>query len=299
MDINKLKAFVCVVKWKSFTKAAAELFISQPALSKKISDFEKELGTPLLLRDNRVIKLTPAGRLLFNEAPAYLKLGDDLESKVKESGQNPGHHLSFGCSGIEYGRLQEAICGFRAAHPDISISTRHFSAQTIREQLLANLIDFGFQTHFEVENETEEVDFLSFSHDELAIVMSKDHPLAQEKEISMAQLRNETYIGIQPTSDHMPFTRMINRLCQSGFQPQKIMVADSIDELILCVSCGLGIAHLFAQTRKAHGDLVQYVRMKAPLMKLQIDLVWNRCNNNPAAELFKEYVAKQNRLRKE
>ena len=293
MDISKLKAFMCVVKWQSFTRAAAELYISQPALSKKISDFEKEIGTPLLVRDNRIMELTPAGMLLYTEAPAFLKIGDDLEAKVRELGRRPGSQLTIGCSGIEYGRLHQAIDGFRAAYPEVSVAMHRYSAAEIKRALLTNMVDIAFQTHFEVEHEPE-IDFVPFCRDELAVVMSKTHPLADADEVSMDQLRDEVYFGIQPQQDHMPFTRMINKLCEGGYEPREIRVASSLEDLLLSVSCGLGIAHLFMQTKEVNSGLVHYAKSKDPNMELQIDVVWNRNNQNPAAEWFADFVRKQN-----
>lgn len=294
MDFNKLKAFMCVVRWGSFTRAAAELFISQPALSKKISDFENEIGTPLLIRANRIIELTPAGKLLYAEAPAFLKIGEDLERKVRSVGQGPGAQLSIGCSGIEYGRIHEIISGFHAKHPEIEITMRRHSADELTRLLQTDMLDAVFQTNFEVEREGPEVDHIIFCRDELAVVVSKDHRLAGEKEISLEELKNETYIGIQPRTDHMPFTRMLNQLCELGYQPKEIRVASSVDELLLWVSCGLGIAHLFTQTEAANSGIVQYVRTKEPRMELEIDLVWRRRNGNPALQRFAEYVREEN-----
>lgn len=294
MDINKLKAFICVVKWQSFTKASNELFISQPALSKKISDFEKELGVSLLVRDNRGMELTPAGKLLCEEAPAFLKVGDDLEFKVRELGRRPGSRLSIGCSGIEYGRIHHVVNGFRARYPDVSIAMHRFPmAAEIKQKLLSNMIDISFQVHFEVEK-TPEMGFVPFARDELAIVMSKNHPLAGAEAVSMDQLRDETYIAIQPRQDYLPFSYIINLLCQHGYQPRDLAVADSPASLILQVSCGLGIAHMFMQTKEANGGMVQYVRAKDPTVELQIDMVWNRANQNPAVALLADYVRELN-----
>lgn len=293
MDIVKLKAFMCVVKNQSFTKAAAELYISQPALSKKIADFEKELGVPLLVRDNRMMELTPAGKLLYAEAPTFLKIGEGIETKIHELGRRPGSQLTIGCTGIEYGRIRHAIDSFRKLHPDVSVILHRFTAPEIREQLLNNLIDVGFQTHFEVEKEAD-VNSVPFCRDELAVVMSKSHPLANEEEVSMDQFKDEVYFGIQPQEDHMPFSHMINKLCEAGYQPREIRVARSVDDLLLSVSCGLGIAHLFMQTEEVNSGLVHYAKSKDPNMEIEIDLVWNRKNQNPATEWFTELIRRQN-----
>lgn len=294
LDISKLKAFICVVKWQSFTKAAAELFISQPALSKKISDFETELGVSLLVRNNRGMELTPAGKLLYEEAPALLKAGDDLEYKVRELGRRPGSRLSIGCSGIEYGRIHHVVNGFRLKHPDIFISMHRFKMATdIRKTVVTGMIDISFMVHFEV-TEMPELGFLPFCIDELAVIMSKEHPLAGESAVSMEQLRDESYIAIQPRQGHLPFAYIINRLCEQGYQPKELVVADSPDSLILQVSCGMGIAHMFMQSKQANGGMVQYVRSKDPAIKLQVDMVWSQANQNPALALFSDYVRELN-----
>jgi DNA-binding transcriptional LysR family regulator len=293
LDIDKLKAFMCVVKWQSFTKAAAELFISQPALSKKISDFEKEIGTPLLVRDNRIIEMTPAGKLLYNEAPTFLKVGEDLMAKVQDLGKRPGSQLNVGCTGIEYGRLCRTINGFKLENPDISVVMHRTSAADIWHKLITGQLEIAFQSHFEVEQESG-IDSILFCQDELDIVMSKNHPLAGEDVVSMKQLTEEVYIAIQPREGHFPFSYMINTLCQSGYNPRKIIVTDSVESLILQVSCGMGIAHLFRQTKVAYGGLVQYVPGKDPTMEIQVHMVWNSAISNPAVSRFVDYVRRQN-----
>lgn len=294
MDISKLKAFICVVKWQSFTKAATELFISQPALSKKISDFEKEMGVSLLVRNNRGMELTPAGKLLYEEAPALIKAGDNLEFKVRELGRRPGSRLSIGCSGIEYGRIHHVVNGFRARYPDIFVSMHRFQmAADIRQMVGSEMVDISFLVHFEVQG-MPELDFLPFCLDDLAVIMSKEHPLAGEPAVSLEQLKDEAYIAIQPRQDHLPFSYIINQLCEQGYQPRELIVADSPDSLVLQVSCGVGIAHMFMQTREANGGMVQYVPSKDPAMKLQVDMVWSRANQNPALALFADYVRELN-----
>ncbi len=253
MDIQKLRAFMCVAKYQSFTKAAVELFISQPALSKKISDFEKELGTTLFIRDNRVVELTAAGKLLYNEAPVLLKYGDDLENKVRMMGVNPDTKLSIGCTGIEYGRLMHLLYRFREQHPEISLSMHRYTAAEIRKCIVGDLIDIAFQTKFEVDLESN-VDSIPFDVDDLAVVVSKFHPLAAEQEITMNQLKGENYIGIQPTTDHIPFVRMIDMIAENGFEPKSIMIAKNVGEMILNVAAGVAVGHLLVRPRMYTAD---------------------------------------------
>lgn len=294
MDLQKLKAFVCVAKWKSFTKASAELFITQPALSKKISEFEKELGATLLIRDNRTVELTEAGQLLYNEAPILLKYGEDLEHKVRALGENPDTTLNIGCTGIEYGRLSDTLYAFGQKYPNISLSLHRNTAAQNRAQILGNMLDIAFQTRFELDSESE-VDGIPFARDQLAVVVSKNHPLAGEQEISIEQLQGDNYIGIQPTTDHMPFVNLIKTLTDNGYTPNSVMIVNNVDELILAVSCGLAVGHLFLSTRKVYGGLISYIRTKGYQMQLEVDMVWNKSNKNKARQLLIDFVREENR----
>ncbi len=294
MDIQKLRAFMCVAKYQSFTKAAVELFISQPALSKKISDFEKELGTTLFIRDNRVVELTAAGKLLYNEAPVLLKYGDDLENKVRMMGVNPDTKLSIGCTGIEYGRLMHLLYRFREQHPEISLSMHRYTAAEIRKCIVGDLIDIAFQTKFEVDLESN-VDSIQFDVDDLAVVVSKFHPLAAEQEITMNQLKGENYIGIQPTTDHIPFVRMIDMIAENGFEPKSIMIAKNVGEMILNVAAGVAVGHLFGQTQNVYGGLVSYLKTSDYRIKLEINMVWNNANKNKARKKFVDFVREENK----
>lgn len=294
MDLQKLSAFVCVAKWKSFTKASAELFISQPALSKKISDFEKELGAPLFIRDNRMVELTEAGRLLYGEAPVLLRYGDELERKIRAMGEDPDMKLSIGCTGIEYGRITDTLYAFQEKYPEITLSLHRFTAAEIRTQILGNMLDIGFQTRFEREQEQETVDGIPFDRDELAVVISKHHPLANEKEVNMSQLKGERYIGIQPTADHLPFVHMIDMLAEQGYEPEEVLMAPTVDEMVLAVSCGIAIGHLFFHTEKVHGNLISYIKPKDCRMDLEVDMVWNRSKKNKASKLLIDFVKEEN-----
>ncbi len=294
MDIQKLRAFMCVAKYQSFTKAAVELFISQPALSKKISDFEKELGTTLFIRDNRAVELTAAGKLLYNEAPVLLKYGDDLENKVRMLGVNPDTKLSIGCTGIEYGRLINLLYRFREQHPEISLSMHRYTAAEIRKYIVGDMIDIAFQTKFEVDMESN-VDSVPFDVDDLAVVVSKFHPLANEREITMNQLNGENYIGIQPTTDHIPFVRMIDMIAEKGFEPKNIMIAKNVGEMILNVASGVAVGHLFGQTQNVYGGLVNYIKTSDYQIKLEINMVWNNANKNKARKKFVDFVREENR----
>ena len=241
-----------------------------------------------------MVELTAAGKLLYNEAPVLLKYGDDLENKVRMMGVNPDTKLSIGCTGIEYGRLMHLLYRFREQHPEISLSMHRYTAAEIRKCIVGDLIDIAFQTKFEVDLESN-VDSIPFDVDDLAVVVSKFHPLAAEQEITMNQLKGENYIGIQPTTDHIPFVRMIDMIAENGFEPKSIMIAKNVGEMILNVAAGVAVGHLFGQTQNVYGGLVSYLKTSDYRIKLEINMVWNNANKNKARKKFVDFVREENK----
>lgn len=294
MDIQKLNAFLCVARHQNFTKASEELFISQPALSKKISDFEKELGVKLLERNNRLVALTPAGKTLFHEAPPILETLDGLTKRVQQIGSHPEKHLHIACSGVEYARFDQILHDYRLEYPDIKLTLGWHNAPVIRQMLFSNLVDLAFQLHMEVEQEPS-IDFIPFYRDELAFIVSPSHPYADRPYLTLDDMQKETYICIKGSDVHLPYNETLSFLIENNFHPEGgFLIVDSVETLILQVGAGIGISHLMAQTKRRHGNLVKYIPMKGARRTLQADLVWNRSNTNPAIQTFVDFVKKKN-----
>ena len=87
MDVGQLRYFSKIVEHRSFTKAAADCLVSQPALSQQIGKLERELGQPLFERQGRTIRLTPAGQLLHTQSETILNLIDDTKRRITDDGE--------------------------------------------------------------------------------------------------------------------------------------------------------------------------------------------------------------------
>lgn len=294
MDINKLKAFICVAKHQNFTKASEELFISQPALSKKIADFEKEINVQLLMRNNRNVTLTPAGIALYNEAPTILNIMDDLTQKVQRISRNPNRRLSIACSGTECDRFIPLIYEFQQMYPDIDISLRWCSALVLKQMLLTNTIDFGFQLNIEAVLE-ENVDSMFFCNDRLDMIVSNYHPLAAASSVRLEELAGERFIAIKSSMTHVPYNHLLEFLDKNEITFEKgISCVDTIDTLVLQVSAGQGVAALSHQSEKMYGQRVHFLSIDGDNIELETDLVWNINNTNPTRDLLIDFVKQKN-----
>lgn len=295
MDINKLKAFVCVAKYRSFTKASEELFISQPALSKKISDFESELNAKLLIRTNRSVELTPVGIALYNEAPMILNIIDDLQKKIQKINAHPKQHLHIACTGVEYGRFTPFLHRFRLQYPDIDFNLQWCSAATARQLLLSNTADFAFQLNMEVLQEADYVEYLPFYYDYLDAVVSNYHPLVQKGYACFEDLKDEHFIAVKTSSLHLPFNYIMDYFSRKHIEfTGGISGVDSLDTLILQISAGLGVGILSHQSENIYGRMAHFIPLNCDFPCLETDLVWNRANKNPAIQTFIEFLKADN-----
>jgi DNA-binding transcriptional LysR family regulator len=118
LDLRKLRYFVAVAEHLHFGRAAAELYITQPALSRQIRQFEEELGLELLKRSSRQVILTPAGKRLAEDGARLLADSRAAVARARRA-QDSGHSLTVGFMlGIDVG---QAMKEFARCHPEVEI----------------------------------------------------------------------------------------------------------------------------------------------------------------------------------
>lgn len=187
MNIRQLYIFKTVCKHVSFTKAAKELYMSQPAISHAISDLEKELGCTLLDRLNHKIYINEMGQRFLNKATQILELYDDLEHHFIH--QNKDIAITIGSSiTIATYILPKMIAEFQNAYPEVTIQVHVDSARNIEHKLLDNAIDLAFIEGIPKSSSLVSIPFSTF---DIAIVAHPSHPLSKQKRISVSSLLKE------------------------------------------------------------------------------------------------------------
>ena len=139
MELRVLRYFLAVAKEQSFTKAAEQLHITQPTLSRQLAALEEELGTQLFIRGKH-LQLTDAGVLLRGRAEEVTQIRMEFKAGEELSGV-----VSIGTGGLMSAQiLSKLISEFRALHPAVRFNIYTNSADHLREQLDRGLLDFAF-----------------------------------------------------------------------------------------------------------------------------------------------------------
>ncbi len=182
----RLKVFKTVADRLSFTRAARELFISQPAVTKQIGELEKQLGTNLFLRQGNRISLTPQGEHLLEYANRILNLYGELEDAFADRTAPPEGEIRLGASTtIAQYVLPGLLARFRKRYPGISLQVENGNTQQIEQAVQEARIDFGM---IEGMASMTTLHYEPFMLDELVLVTATSNTSFRRDEIRSAEL---------------------------------------------------------------------------------------------------------------
>jgi DNA-binding transcriptional LysR family regulator len=195
MDTRQLRAFVAVVERKSFSRAAEQLGLTQPAVSLQIRSLEKRFGRQLLDRSGRSVEPTEAGRRLYRRAQRLLALEELLvEDVVTETDGELRGTVKIGAStGPGGGVVPLLLCDFQLRNPAVEISLSVFDTQRVVELVAARELELGVVG---AARRHRSVVFEPFFRDEVVLACAPGHRFAGKK-LTLEQLRDEPLIVMQ------------------------------------------------------------------------------------------------------
>ena len=187
MEIRVLRYFLTVVREESITRASEVLHITQPTLSRQLSQLEEEVGVRLFERGSRRITLTNEGMLLRRRAEEILQLVDKTEQELIEQEEQVEGKISIGCGELSSVRLlPELFRAFRERHPRVCFDLVTATADMVKEQMDRGLLDMGLLLE---PVDMEKYDFIRLDMKENWVVqMRPDDPLAQKRAVTAQDL---------------------------------------------------------------------------------------------------------------
>ncbi len=187
MDLRVLRYFLTVAREQSFTKAAEQLHITQPTLSRQMAALEEELGTPLLDRRGHGITLTDQGLLLKRRALEILDLEHRIINEVKEGSTVVEGTVTIGCGEFAAVETLAEICkSYREKYPMVQIALHTGTADTIYEMMNQGLVDIGL---FMEPVRTEGLEYIRIQDsDQWVVGMRPDDPLAEKEYLTKEDL---------------------------------------------------------------------------------------------------------------
>lgn len=237
MEINNLQTFVAVAETGSFSLTSEQLFLTQPAISKRIAALESELGTALFDRIGRKVSLTEAGQALLPRARSILLEVEDSRRAISNLSGHVGGRLSIGTSHhIGLHRLPPVLRQFNQDYPEVELDIHFMDSEEACRAVEHGDLELGIVTLPLTPSAlllTREI-----WPDPLSIVVGKAHPLTKQKQITLETLSQHT--AILPATG--TYTReVLERAIEHTSNRLKVGLATNYLETIkMLVSVGLG-----------------------------------------------------------
>jgi DNA-binding transcriptional LysR family regulator len=285
MEIRHLRYFCVLAEQLHFTKAALLLNVAQPALSHQIMQLEDELGTQLVERTNRRVRLTAAGEVFLSRATGILERIDQAVRETAQVGQGDSGSLVVGVvSTAVCSILPELLRGFHRESPGITIDIREMDPGEQIEALRKETIDLGLLF---LSIQDAALDSVLVSRERLVLALPTGHRRAQAEKVRLHDLESETFLI--PRQQPLPgyYELVLDTLRQAGVTAPRLQQTRLLQTAVFLVSGQLGIALVpesFRQHLRVRGCV--YRELAGPPANADLIGLWRRNNVPPVLLRF-------------
>ena len=294
MELRHLRYFVAVAHKKHFTQAAEELHLAQPALSQQIQQLERELGIALLERTSRRVRLTAAGEAFLARAERILAEVERAQREMQEFADLTRGRVVIGAlQSLDAFHFSSLLARFHACYPGIEIVLREEGTEVLLELLSAGQLDLSLTqiTSGELPLELTDPSIAceKLLKEEIVLVVAPKHSLAHIGQITLEELRDETFISFKLGSGlrHM----LLQSSLAAGFTPRILFESGDLGTIRSLVAEGLGIAILPRSTAEAPGREIALISFSPHPLVRTICLAWHtRVYHAPAAAAFRSFI---------
>lgn len=290
MDLAQIRYFVSVAKHLNFTRAAEELYVSQPTISKQIALLEKELGVKLFSRNNQGVCLTFAGKLLYPDFCEALGLIGTAIQKVAKTTNDIRGHIDLGIGSmmdINY-ILPGFLRTFAQIYPQIHLRITSHPFSELQQKLSGGELDLIFTYSLEPVQK----------QDQASLPVSRNHsylyyPIAltpqNVHDLSLRDFADKPCIKLRSqVSDAWSY----NNYSKSGFRFSRTIEVPDMETMILYLESGLGVCIMGRSYRINTGNNIRSIDLTVsdqfPLVGT--DAIWSKSNRNPSLQLLLDEI---------
>lgn len=287
-DLHDLQAFVAVAEHASFRKAAAALYLSQPALSRRIEKLEEGLGVKLFERTTRRVQLTNVGQVFLVNVRTALDTLEDAVLGVADLAAHRTGTVTLACvpSAVRH-FLPAVLRRFSERFPRIRVRVHDESAQDVLNLVRDGQADFGINF---TGAEDPEIEFQAIYVESYVLAMRRDHRLARRKSLSWKETVDERYISVAKSSGN----RSVIDAALAGVEKHPLIFCEvnHVSGVLALVEAGMGVAAVPGLSVLAGGtDTIIGVPLVNPAIQRTLGLISKRHHTMaPAARMLFEML---------
>lgn len=268
MDFDQLQAFLEVARLKSFSRAAVQVFRTQPAISAQIRLLEEEVGARLFDRSGGKVALTEAGRVWKGIAEGLMRSRNEGIQAIADLDHTPRGELHIAANeGSCLHVLPEVFAAFKRQHPGVQVRIRRGEHSEILEQVLENRVDFGVVS---LPVREARLKVVPLHRDEVLLAVGREHPWAARKTpVSVAEVARQPLLLPRSGQTRDAVEELLGA---SGERLQISMELDSTELLKGFAAAGLGVAFVARTLAAAEAQTGELHLLELEGKKLHRDL---------------------------
>ncbi|WP_054940591.1 LysR family transcriptional regulator [Paenibacillus ihuae] len=283
MELLQLQYFLTVARLEHMTEAAHSLHVTQSSLSKTIGRLEADLGVPLFDRSGRSLRLNEFGISFLRRAERALFELEQGKQELRDLSSKEQSTLELAVTAAS--TLPNILRAFRNKQPNIHFHVQMLTTQEMVDRLLRGEVDFCLSSP---SIEDEDIESIIVFNDPILVAVPKGHRLADRTSVTLAELRNEWFVGVKRGYGTRDLTDAVCK--SSGFILNYVYEGDEPSRLVSLVEAEVGIAFIPGTARDSRASL-RYLEIEDPGMVREIALLWHKSRYiSRAAHDFREVV---------
>jgi len=293
MELRQLRYFIAVAEHLSFSKAAQQLHITVPPLSRQVRQLEEEFDVQLFVRDRRHVMLTDAGRLLLREAKILVAQTTRVSDSVRMAKSGSVGLVKIGIGPGLGERVSRVVTEHSTKYPSVELQCRDIFSSAQSKALPDGDLDVGFlRPYFDSVHLASEFLF----EENLVVHLSKANPLAKRKSLRVKDLAEEPLLLFGPHAATGLHDKTLELYAAAGVSPNIIYVPpdpapnNGFQAMLLACRKGILIIPDEIACRPAPGSEVAVVPLDEPGARTEVHMVWRKNENSRAVLAFLDTV---------
>ena len=295
MELRHLRYFVAVAEELNFTRAAQELRLAQPSLTRQIHNLEEKLGVRLLNRTKTLVALTEEGRSFLVDAKRLVAQSLESMHAVQRLSRGETGQLNLGyLSKFNFELLPRTLLDFSRACPEIAVNLFDMTPAEQLCALEARKIDLalaGVRPPANQKNQTT-LAWEYIGQHELVAVLPAEHHLAKKDRVKMQDLKPLFFVAMSETTHPGSHAWLCGVCQQAGFTPRILQAVERESDLMIFVADGLGVTLAREQIKKLPHPGVVFRPLAVPV-EADYWIAWHKENRSKSLQAYIEIVKKQ------
>ncbi len=287
MDINRLNEFITLATHLNYSKAANQLYLTQPALSRHIHDLEQTIGAKLFVRDTHNVYLTSVGKLFFQEAREIIARYEHALEAIRELSASTTGEVRLGFLGAAVQPfLAKFYHMFTEKHPQIQLNLYADDLDALISLLNNDELDCAFVSHVN-HNYFSGLASETLLYDQMGVVVHPEHMFAKSNGISFRELDGLPILSFAKSTSPITYDYHKSLFKRMGIEYNIIREVPNIETGLFFVSLKEGLFLLPDHLQHMLSGMV-FVPLLDDACMVDLNLIWKKENMNPSLPIFQK-----------